>query len=240
MISTAFSCLSDTRLSDNITERCAFPLIFEPSTRYRFSILFFSWNDRSRKRSAESTCTRAVITFMLRIRSAFSLISFRIFWSASFCRSPIRFSSSAFSFISLSTPETGSDGFFSIICIVFNCPSFSFIYCSAFCDVRASILLTPAATALSDTILKSPICPVACTCVPPHSSTDFPKLTTRTCSPYFSPNSDRAPILFASSTGICRFSSKTRLSLMRRLTRASMVDSSLSFIFWKWEKSKRR
>ncbi len=54
--------------------------------------------------------------------------------------------------------------------------------------------------------------PVRRTCVPPHSSTDqpmalplpSPMATTRTSSPYFSPNSARAPDAIASSTAISR------------------------------------
>ncbi len=41
---------------------------------------------------------------------------------------------------------------------------------------------------------------VLCTCVPPHSSLEkSPMVTTRTRSPYFSPNSAMAPCFFASS-----------------------------------------
>ena len=42
--------------------------------------------------------------------------------------------------------------------------------------------------------------PVWWTCVPPHSSTEYsPTSTTRTKSPYFSPNSAIAPWFLASS-----------------------------------------
>ena len=59
---------------------------------------------------------------------------------------------------------------------------------------------TPAATPLSATMAKKPMSPVARTCVPPHSSRLKPgTLTTRTLSPYFSPNSAIAPAAIASS-----------------------------------------
>ncbi|CFW04017.1 Uncharacterised protein [Bordetella pertussis] len=41
--------------------------------------------------------------------------------------------------------------------------------------------------------------PVRRTCVPPHSSREKPMSSTRTVSPYFSPNSAIAPPLTASS-----------------------------------------
>src|SRR5499433_328514 len=70
--------------------------------------------------------------------------------------------------------------------------------------VSASIRRTPAATALSPSAAMTPISPVRLTCVPPHNSTDQPMVlpppspmaTTRTSSPYFSPNSARAPDAF--------------------------------------------
>ena len=42
------------------------------------------------------------------------------------------------------------------------------------------------------------------TCVPPHSSRELPMSSTRTSSPYFSPNSIIAPSFCASSIGITR------------------------------------
>ena len=66
--------------------------------------------------------------------------------------------------------------------------------------VSASMRRTPAATPLSSTITNGPMSPVARTCVPPHSSTLKPGTdTTRTRSPYFSPNSAMAPAAMASS-----------------------------------------
>ena len=46
--------------------------------------------------------------------------------------------------------------------------------------------------------------PVRCTCVPPQSSRLEPMSSTRTSSPYFSPNSIIAPSFCASSIGITR------------------------------------
>ena len=61
--------------------------------------------------------------------------------------------------------------------------------------VTASMRRTPAATPVSLTIRNSPISAVLRTCVPPHSSIETPGTsTTRTTSPYFSPNSAIAPV----------------------------------------------
>ena len=46
--------------------------------------------------------------------------------------------------------------------------------------------------------------PVRCTCVPPHSSRLEPMSSTRTVSPYFSPNSIMAPVFLAASMSITR------------------------------------
>ena len=55
--------------------------------------------------------------------------------------------------------------------------------------VMASMRRTPAEMLLSETILNTPMSPVRVTCVPPHSSLLKSGMeTTRTCSPYFSPN----------------------------------------------------
>ena len=90
---------------------------------------------------------------------------------------------------------------------------------------------TPDGTALSPVTEIRPISPVRFTWVPPQSSTDQPSAllaaprapvlpidTTRTSSPYFSPNSARAPASRASSTAISRvvtspFSSTTSLAM---------------------------
>ena len=74
---------------------------------------------------------------------------------------------------------------------------------------------TPAEIALSARIRNNPISPVARVCVPPQSSIEngllasapprlVPMETTRTSSPYFSPNSARAPEALASSMPISR------------------------------------
>ena len=70
--------------------------------------------------------------------------------------------------------------------------------------VTASTRRMPAATPPSATILNRPMSPVRCTCVPPHSSRLLPMSSTRTSSPYFSPNSIIAPAFCASSIGITR------------------------------------
>ena len=70
-------------------------------------------------------------------------------------------------------------------------------------DVKASTLLTPDDTELSEIILNNPISEVVLTCVPPHSSTEnlLSIVTTLTLSPYFSPNRAVAPIFFAFTIG---------------------------------------
>ena len=64
----------------------------------------------------------------------------------------------------------------------------------AFQPVAASMRRVPAAMPLSDRMTKLPAWPVLCRCVPPQSSRrtrcnpGLPMVTTRTVSPYFSPN----------------------------------------------------
>ena len=94
--------------------------------------------------------------------------------------------------------------------------------------------------ALSETILNRPMLPVAEVCVPPQSSTEPPKRTTRTTSPYFSPNRAIAPIARASSIVASRFSQRGSLARMRALTFFSTASISSSVILAKWEKSKRK
>ena len=65
----------------------------------------------------------------------------------------------------------------------------------------------PAATLLSEIILKKPILPVLLAWIPPQNSADGPKRTTRTLSPYFSPKRAMAPRSLASSIGVSRCSS---------------------------------
>ncbi|MCY1532495.1 hypothetical protein D9M68_677750 [compost metagenome] len=83
-----------------------------------------------------------------------------------------------------------------------TCVSRAFWFCTqtrALSPVMASMRRTPAATPPSETILNRPISPVRPTCVPPQSSREKPMSSTRTVSPYFSPNSAMAPPLTASS-----------------------------------------
>ena len=98
-------------------------------------------------------------------------------------------------------------------------------------------------------MLTRPMSPVRATWVPPQSSTEkgrpalsppgtLPIDTTRTSSPYFSPNKARAPESIASSTSIRRvttgsFCKRTRLAM------SSTSASSLSLIGFGWAKSKR-
>ena len=69
--------------------------------------------------------------------------------------------------------------------------------------VTASMRRTPAATPRSERMRRAPICSVLSQCVPPQSSTDHgasgpSTVTTRTVSPYFSPNMAIAPLARAS------------------------------------------
>jgi hypothetical protein len=106
--------------------------------------------------------------------------------------------------------------------------------CRAASAVSASMRRTPAPTALSPTTEISPISPVRRTWVPPQSSTDQPSPlpvgspidTTRTSSPYFSPNSARAPDSFASSTPISRVSTGVFWSTMELAMSSTRAISS--------------
>ena len=88
--------------------------------------------------------------------------------------------------------------------------------------------------------------PVRRTCVPPHSSTDQPSVlpppspiaTTRTSSPYFSPNSARAPAARASSSAIRRVVTAEFCST-KSLAMSSTFSSSSALIGLGCEKSKR-
>ena len=67
----------------------------------------------------------------------------------------------------------------------------------------ASIRLIPEAIPVSLIILNVPSCDVRVTWVPPHNSIETPGTsTTRTTSPYFSPNIAKAPAAIASLIGI--------------------------------------
>ena len=92
----------------------------------------------------------------------------------------------------------------------------------------------------SATITNSPMSPVAATCVPPHSSMLNPgMLTTRTVSPYFSPNNAMAPDAIASDVGRT-FVSTAVFFRICSLTIRSMRSSSSRVTGWKCTKSKRR
>jgi hypothetical protein len=93
---------------------------------------------------------------------------------------------------------------------------------------------TPAATPDSPTTETRPMSPVRRTCVPPHNSTDQPIAlpvaspidTTRTSSPYFSPNSARAPDATASSTAISRVVTAAFWSTMSLAMSSTRISSS--------------
>ena len=118
-----------------------------------------------------------------------------------------------------------------------NCSSINLPTAS---PVMASILRIPAATALSLTILQYPISPVAPTCVPPQNSLLYfsSAITTRTVSPYFSPNNIIAPNCCASAIGITLVTTGI-FSRIFLLTINSICCNSASVIFEKCEKSKR-
>ena len=88
---------------------------------------------------------------------------------------------------------------FSLFSTDFMSSSFFRTYLYDACPVTASILLTPAATPVSETILKSPISEVFLTWVPPQSSIEnFPIFRTLTTSPYLLSKSPVTPSSFAS------------------------------------------
>ncbi len=121
---------------------------------------------------------------------------------------------------------------------------------SAAAPVSVSIRRTPAATGLSETILKRPMSPVRRTWVPPQSSTEkgraeaepasrsSPMATTRTSSPYFSPKSASAPALTACS-GVIRRVVTSLFSRMRVFTSDSIACTSSGESGRGWLKSKR-
>ena len=122
------------------------------------------------------------------------------------------------------------------------------IHSSAPDCVTASIRRTPPATADSDTIFNKAISPVRVTCVPPHNSTDQalslpfsagpPICTTRTSSPYFSPNSASAPSLMAASGVIIRVETSLFIR-MRSFTIDCTCASSAVLTAFGCEKSNR-
>ena len=104
---------------------------------------------------------------------------------------------------------------------------------STLAPVIASIRRTPAATELSLIIRTIPILPVAETWVPPQNSIELPNWTTRTSSPYFSPNKAMAPSSFAFSIGRLRYSVKGIFSRILAFTKCSTSRSCSSVTFWK-------
>ena len=92
--------------------------------------------------------------------------------------------------------------------------------------VTASMRRTPEATEDSLVMRNGPTLAVLSTWVPPQSSTDLPPMfTTRTTSPYFSPNRAIAPSFFASAMGIS-FVSTDMPSSTSSLTRRLILTSS--------------
>ena len=86
--------------------------------------------------------------------------------------------------------------------------------------------------------MKTPISPLRATWVPPHSSRVSATSTTRTTSPYFSPNSAMAPAAMASSYDIWRMTVAVLLRISA-LTMASTAWISSGVIGLLWLKSKR-
>ncbi len=80
--------------------------------------------------------------------------------------------------------------------------------------------------------------PVRATWVPPHSSRELPMSSTRTSSPYFSPNSIIAPVFCAASIGITR-AWVAVLARISALTRASTSRICAAVIGVGCTKSKR-
>ena len=100
---------------------------------------------------------------------------------------------------------------------------------------------TPAAMPDSPVTRIRPMSPVRCTCVPPQSSTEKPPpiVSTRTSSPYFSPNSAIAPFAFAVSMSVTWIST-AELARICSFTRRSTARICSGVIASKCEKSKRR
>ncbi|MNT55111.1 hypothetical protein D3C72_1923220 [compost metagenome] len=101
-------------------------------------------------------------------------------------------------------PCSSAAGDLSVAATLCTVDSRSCRYDSALAPVTASMRRTPAATPPSLTILNRPMSPVRPTWVPPHSSRLVPMSSTRTVSPYFSPNSIMAPVFWADSRSITR------------------------------------
>ncbi len=172
--------------------------------------------------------------------SAFSEIVFANEAAFSLAYSSIFFFASVFSAMSLVTAAATSGALLNIVRMPLRVSVRVSRRISAASPVTASILRTPAAMADSETILKKPMRPVDVACVPPQSSMESPNLTTRTRSPYFSPNRAMAPIAFASSIVASLFSSRGKSLRISWLTLCSTLRSSSSVTLEKCEKSKRK
>ena len=137
---------------------------------------------------------------------------------------------------------------FNVSAISCNMVSCARMAATPFCAVQASMRRTPLATALSPFILNTPISPSRRTCVPPQSSTEYapcavvpslPIVSTRTSSPYFSPNNANAPASMASSGVIMRVETASFWRI-NWFTNASTAASSSSLTGFGWLKSKRK
>ena len=110
-----------------------------------------------------------------------------------------------------------------------------------FRPTSASTRRLPEPTDCSETRDSEPSWEVEPTWVPPHSSRDHGPFisTTRTSSPYFSPNRDMAPSFLASASGISRVTT-SKSSRMAVLAICSISWICSAFRASPWEKSKRR
>ena len=108
----------------------------------------------------------------------------------------------SFNCLTLSTRSVGEDLTISLNCL--RICSSRLISAKAPFPVTASTRRTPAEIPVSLMILNKPMSPVRFTWQPPQNSTEYspPIVTTRTSSPYFSPNKANAPRFFASSKGM--------------------------------------
>ena len=148
------------------------------------------------------------------------------------------------SFISLSMPPMRLSSSFDVVfksCAARMSFSWPLLSSSSVClPVIASMRRTPEATLPSLLMRKRPTLAVLSRCVPPQNSMDTsPISTTRTTSPYFSPNMATAPFFFASSMG----STSVTTGMPRRiasLTKVSTASSCSGVMDSKCVKSKRR
>jgi len=237
IIPAAFIFFPFARLSLTITTMFAFPAIEAPITATVSPWSFLSSDAIALRVSAESDSTSPETNLIPFILTAFPVSCCRDDLAAWILNLSIVLRRPEFSAMSFSTPSFIFPGLLSIAAISSRTASFSLIYSSARGPVTASILLTPAAIAPSDTILISPIAAVDSTCVPPQSSTESPNCTTLTVSPYFSPNSAMAPIERAFFRGIFSVTCFVWLFLTSWLAISSTFSISSLVILPKWLKS---